>query len=61
MTAAAACTVGVLIAFGLQWGIGRWLQQSLQIDIPPAGLMPALQGYGVGMIVLLAFGAPPAV
>ena len=55
----AACTVGVLIAFGLQWGIGRWLQQSLQIDIPPAGLMPALQGYGVGMIVLLAFGAPP--
>ncbi|UOV04091.1 FtsX-like permease family protein [Pseudoxanthomonas sp. F37] len=55
----AACTVGVLIAFGLQWGIGRWLQQSLQIDIPPAGVLPALQGYGVGMIVLLAFGAPP--
>lgn len=55
----AACTVGVLIAFGLQWGIGSWLQQSLKIDIPPAGLMPALQGYGVGMIVLLAFGAPP--
>jgi len=55
----AACTVGVLIAFGLQWGIGSWLQQSLKIDIPPAGVMPALQGYGVGMIVLLAFGAPP--
>lgn len=55
----AACTVGVLIAFGLQWGIGSWLQQSLKIDIPPAGLLPALQGYGVGMIVLLAFGAPP--
>ena len=55
----AACTVGVLIAFGLQWGIGSWLQQSLKIDIPPAGLLPAVQGYGVGMIVLLAFGAPP--
>lgn len=55
----AACTVGVLIAFGLQWGIGSWLQQSLKIDIPPAGMLPALQGYGVGMIVLLAFGAPP--
>ncbi|WP_334179024.1 FtsX-like permease family protein [Pseudoxanthomonas sp.] len=55
----AACTFGVLIAFGLQWGIGSWLQQSLKIDIPPAGLMPALQGYGVGMVVLLAFGAPP--
>ncbi len=55
----AACTAGVLIAFGLQWGIGNWLQQSLQIDIPPAGALPAVQGYGVGMIVLLAFGAPP--
>lgn len=55
----AACTVGVLVAFALQWGIGRWLQQAMKIDIPPAGLLPALQGYGVGMVVLLAFGAPP--
>lgn len=55
----AACTVGVLIAFGLQWGIGGWLAQALKISIPPAGLLPALQGYGVGMVVLLAFGAPP--
>ncbi len=54
-----ACTVGVLIAFGLQWAIGSWLQAEMQISIPPAGGLPALQGYGVGMIVLLAFGAPP--
>jgi putative ABC transport system permease protein len=54
-----ACTVGVLIAFGLQWAIGSWLQTEMKISIPPAGWLPALQGYGVGMIVLLAFGAPP--
>lgn len=54
-----ACTVGVLIAFGLQWAIGSWLQAEMKISIPPAGWMPALQGYGVGMVVLLAFGAPP--
>lgn len=54
-----ACTVGVLIAYGLQWAIGSWLQAEMKISIPPAGWLPALQGYGVGMVVLLAFGAPP--
>lgn len=54
-----ACTVGVLIAFGLQWAIGNWLEAEMQISIPPAGWLPALQGIAVGMVVLLAFGAPP--
>jgi len=54
-----ACTVGVLIAFGLQWAIGHWLEAEMQISIPPAGWLPAMQGIAVGMVVLLAFGAPP--
>ena len=54
-----AATVGVLLAFALQWLIGGWLSQALKLSIPPAGLLPALQGYGVGLVVLLAFGAPP--
>ncbi|RZA26756.1 MAG: FtsX-like permease family protein, partial [Lysobacteraceae bacterium] len=54
-----ACTLGVLVSFGLQWAIGGWLAAEMKIAIPPASLMPALQGYGVGMVVLLAFGAPP--
>ncbi|RDZ26291.1 ABC transporter permease [Lysobacter silvisoli] len=54
-----ASTVGVLLAFALQWGVGAWLSQALKLSIPPAGLLPALQGYGVGLVVLLAFGAPP--
>ena len=41
-----ACTVGVVIAFGLQWAIGSWLETEMKISIPPAGWMPAVQGYG---------------
>ncbi|MHB8912990.1 MAG: ABC transporter permease [Lysobacter sp.] len=54
-----ASALGVVIAFGLQWFVGGWLERSLALSIPPAGWLPALQGLGVGMVVLLAFGAPP--
>src|SRR5690606_25257408 len=54
-----ACSLGVAIAWALQWAIGGWLAGMLGIAIPPAGLMPALGGYGVGLVVLLAFAAPP--
>ena len=54
-----ACGIGIAVAFGLQWAIGTWLASLLGIGIPPAGPMPALQGLGVGMVVLLAFAAPP--
>jgi predicted lysophospholipase L1 biosynthesis ABC-type transport system permease subunit len=43
----------------LQWAVGNWLEHKLSLSIPPAGWLPALQGLGVGMIVVLAFGAPP--
>ena len=54
-----ASSIGVALAFGLQWVVGGWLSQALDLSIPPAGWMPALHGLGVGMVVLLAFGAPP--
>lgn len=54
-----ACTIGVAIAFALQWSIAGWLSQALKVDIPPASPWPALRGYGVGLVVLMAFGAPP--
>src|SRR5690606_12842305 len=54
-----ASAIGVAIAFALQWAIGAWLANKLAIDIPAAGVLPALQGLGVGLLVLLAFGAPP--
>src|SRR3546814_9124619 len=54
-----AAALGVAIAFALQWAVGEWLQQALGLSIPPAGWLPALQGLAVGMVVLLAFAAPP--
>lgn len=54
-----ASAIGVALAFGLQWAIGGWLEQSLKMSIPAAGVLPAVQGFGVGLVVLLAFGAPP--
>ena len=54
-----ASAVGVAIAFLAQWVLGAWLAQKLAIDIPAAGVLPAVQGMGVGLLVLLAFGAPP--
>ena len=54
-----ASTVGVALAFALQWGIGLWLAPVLGMTIPPAGWLPALHGFAVGLVVLMAFGAPP--
>ena len=54
-----ASIAGVAIAFLLQWGVGLWLAQKLALSIPPASAMPALQGLMLGLVVLLAFGAPP--
>jgi putative ABC transport system permease protein len=54
-----ASALGVAIAFALQWGVGEWLSQRLGLSIPPAGWWPALQGFALGLVVLVAFGAPP--
>src|SRR5690606_17147356 len=36
-----------------------WLAPMLGMSIPPAGWLPALHGFAVGLVVLMAFGAPP--
>lgn len=54
-----ACAVGIAIAFALQWVVGGWLARMLAVEIPAASAWPALRGFGVGMVVLLAFAAPP--
>ncbi|PRH83290.1 ABC transporter permease [Arenimonas caeni] len=51
--------MGVAIAYGLQWFVADWLSSALKLDLPAAGLVPALEGLGVGLAVLLAFGVPP--
>lgn len=59
MLGVAASALGVAIAFALQWGVGDWLERTIGTAIPAAGWRPALEGLGVGLTVLLAFGAPP--
>jgi putative ABC transport system permease protein len=54
-----ASLAGVVLAFALQWGVGLWLSRELGLSIPPAGWLPALHGLALGLVVLLAFGAPP--
>jgi len=54
-----ASTLGVMLAFALQWIVGGWLSHLLNVSIPPASLWPAVRGYAIGLVVLLAFAAPP--
>lgn len=54
-----ASSIGVLVAFLAQWLVGNWLSEALKLSIPAAGWVPAVQGYGVGLVVLVTFGAPP--
>jgi len=54
-----ASTLGVTLAFALQWMVGSWLAGLLKVSIPPASLWPAVRGYAIGLVVLLAFAAPP--
>ena len=51
--------IGVALAFGLQWLVADWLEGALKLSIPGAGWKPVLEGFGVGLTVLLAFGVPP--
>jgi putative ABC transport system permease protein len=51
--------IGVALAWVLQAAIAWWLSDKLGVAVPPAGWGPALEGIGVGLTVLLAFGAPP--
>jgi putative ABC transport system permease protein len=51
--------LGVLAGFAIQWLLGGWLETVLGISIPAAGIAPALEGFGVGLLVLLTFALPP--
>lgn len=54
-----ASLIGIVVAFALQWGVGAWLANELKVEIPPASVWPALQGFATGIVVLMSFGAPP--
>jgi putative ABC transport system permease protein len=57
----AACALGVLTGFFLQDAIGAALAGLLRSELPPPTVLPALQGFLVGLVLLLGFALPPLV
>ena len=55
----AACAVGTLIGYGAQAAIAGALADLLRADLPVPSAWPALQGFLVGLALLLGFSLPP--
>jgi len=53
------CAAGIALGMAIQGGLGGWLEAALGMEIPAPGLLPALEGAAVGLVVLAAFGVPP--
>lgn len=54
-----ATLVGVLLGFAAHYGFHALLAGLMTTALPPPGLMPALQGLGVGLALLFGFALPP--
>ena len=57
----AACAAGCLIGFGAQEGLAGALAGLLQAELPAPTVLPALQGFLTGLVLLLGFALPPLV
>jgi putative ABC transport system permease protein len=57
----AASTLGCAIGFVAQGAIAAALGELLRAALPGASLLPALQGFLVGVVLLLGFALPPLV
>jgi len=55
LASAAGCAVG----FAVQWGLDYWLGQLIAVQLPAPSIVPALQGFGTGVVILLGFAVPP--
>lgn len=58
---AAACAIGALAGFAAQAAIAAALTDLLRADLPPPTALPALQGFLVGVVLLLGFALPPLI
>lgn len=55
----AASALGSLIGFGGQAGLAEFMQGRIVNELPNPSVWPLLEGVGVGLLLLLAFGLPP--
>ncbi|HET9734555.1 MAG TPA: FtsX-like permease family protein [Burkholderiales bacterium] len=58
---AVACALGCLIGYAAQGAIAAALGDLLRASLPAASALPALQGFLVGLVLLLGFALPPLV
>ena len=56
-----SCAVGAAVGFVAQSVIAEILNGLLRADLPAASLLPAVQGFLVGLVLLLGFALPPLV
>ena len=56
-----ACAIGVAAGFAAQFAISEALGGLLHADLPPPSVLPAAQGFLVGLVLLLGFALPPLV
>ncbi|HZM35876.1 MAG TPA: FtsX-like permease family protein, partial [Burkholderiales bacterium] len=61
MLGLAACAVGTGIGFFAQGAIATALGELLKSELPAPSALPALQGFLVGLVLLLGFAVPPLV
>src|SRR2546425_5286136 len=54
-----ACAAGALVGYGAQLAIGAALTGLIRAELPPPTPWPALQGFLVGLVLLLGFALPP--
>jgi putative ABC transport system permease protein len=57
--AAAGCLAGTLAGFGAQAVLAHWLTGLFSVALPAPGWLPAVQGFGVGLVLVLGFTLPP--
>jgi len=57
----AACAAGCVVGFVAQEAIGAAVAPVIRSELPPPRLLPAVQGFLVGLVLLLGFALPPLV
>jgi putative ABC transport system permease protein len=56
-----ACAAGCAVGFVAQEAIARAVTEVIRTDLPSPRLLPAVQGFLVGLVLLLGFALPPLV
>jgi putative ABC transport system permease protein len=57
----AACAAGCAVGFVAQEAIAATVAEVVQAELPPPRALPAVQGFLVGLVLLLGFALPPLV